>query len=135
MVCGPPGRKVRPLTPGEANALASLVGSHGKAIELAELEDRLAALEAQMLADSMRPVMPKLPNINHKGANTMMSAEQIITLALNPETRSKMEMDIFGRLARIREQQAQLDADLEDILVVQRLVQIVKGYEVQASTN
>ncbi len=65
----------------------------------------------------------------------MMSAEQIITLALNPETRSKMEMDIFGRLARIREQQAQLDADLEDILVVQRLVQIVKGYEVQASTN
>ena len=64
-----------------------------------------------------------------------MSAEQIITLALNPETRSKMEMDIFGRLARIREQQAQLDADLEDILVVQRLVQIVKGYEVQASTN
>lgn len=65
----------------------------------------------------------------------MMSAEQIITLALNPETRSKMEMDIFGRLARIREQQAQLDADLEDILVVQRLVQIVKGYEVQTSTN
>ena len=65
----------------------------------------------------------------------MMSAEQIITLALNPETRSKMEMDIFGRLARIREQQAQLDADLEDILVVQRLVQIVKGYEIQASTN
>ena len=65
----------------------------------------------------------------------MMSAEQIITLALNPETRSKMEMDIFGRLARIREQLAQLDADLEDILVVQRLVQIVKGYEVQASTN
>ena len=65
----------------------------------------------------------------------MMSAEQIITLALNPETRSKMEMDIFGRLARIRAQQAQLDADLEDILVVQRLVQIVKGYEVQASTN
>ena len=65
----------------------------------------------------------------------MMNAEQIITLALNPETRSKMEMDIFGRLARIREQQAQLDADLEDILVVQRLVQIVKGYEVQASTN
>ena len=65
----------------------------------------------------------------------MMSAEQIITLALNPETRSKMEMDIFGRLARIREQQAQLDADLEDILVVQRLVQIMKGYEVQASTN
>ena len=65
----------------------------------------------------------------------MMSAEQIITIALNPETRSKMEMDIFGRLARIREQQAQLDADLEDILVVQRLVQIVKGYEVQASTN
>ena len=65
----------------------------------------------------------------------MMSAEQIITLALNPETRRKMEMDIFGRLARIREQQAQLDADLEDILVVQRLVQIVKGYEVQASTN
>ena len=65
----------------------------------------------------------------------MMSAEQIITLALNPETRTKMEMDIFGRLARIREQQAQLDADLEDILVVQRLVQIVKGYEVQASTN
>ena len=42
------------LTPGEANALASLVGSHGKAIELAELEDRLAALEAQMLADSNR---------------------------------------------------------------------------------
>lgn len=42
------------LTPGEANALASLVGSHGKAIELAELEDRLAALEAQMLADSGR---------------------------------------------------------------------------------
>ena len=39
----------------------------------------------------------------------MMSAEQIITLALNPETRSKMEMDIFGRLARIREQQAQLN--------------------------
>ena len=33
------------------------------------------------------------------------------------------------------DQQAQLDADLEDILVVQRLVQIVKGYEVQASTN
>ena len=65
----------------------------------------------------------------------MMSAEQIITLALNPETRSKMEMDIFGRLARIRAQQAQLDADLEDILVVQRLVQIVKGYEVQASIN
>lgn len=65
----------------------------------------------------------------------MMSAEQIITLALNPETRTKMEMDIFGRLARIRAQQAQLDADLEDILVVQRLVQIVKGYEVQASTN
>lgn len=65
----------------------------------------------------------------------MMNAEQIVTLALNPETRSKMEMDIFGRLARIREQQAQLDADLEDILVVQRLVQIVKGYEVQASTN
>lgn len=31
-----------------------LVGSHGKAIELAELEDRLAALEAQMLADSGR---------------------------------------------------------------------------------
>lgn len=65
----------------------------------------------------------------------MMSAEQIITLALNPETRTKMEMDIFGRLARIRAQQAQLDTDLEDILVVQRLVQIVKGYEVQASTN
>ena len=65
----------------------------------------------------------------------MMSAEQIITLALNPETRTKMEMDIFGRLARIRAQQAQLDADLEDILVVQRLVQIVKGYEVQASPN
>ena len=65
----------------------------------------------------------------------MMSAEQIITLALNPETRTKMEMDIFGRLARIRAQQAQLDADLEDILVVQRLVQIVKGYEIQASTN
>lgn len=65
----------------------------------------------------------------------MMSAEQIITLALNPETRTKMEMDIFGRLARIREQQAQLDADLEDILVVQRLVQIVRGYEIQASTN
>ena len=65
----------------------------------------------------------------------MMSAEQIITLALNPKTRTKMEMDIFGRLARIRAQQAQLDADLEDILVVQRLVQIVKGYEVQASTN
>lgn len=40
------------LTPGEANALASLVGSHGKAIELAELEDRLAALEAQMNADA-----------------------------------------------------------------------------------
>jgi hypothetical protein len=65
----------------------------------------------------------------------MMSAEQIITAAMNPETRTKMEMDIFGRLARIREQQAQLDADLEDILVVQRLVQIVKGYEVQTSTN
>ena len=65
----------------------------------------------------------------------MMSAEQIITLALNPETRSKMEMDIFGRLARIREQQAQLDADLEDILVVQRLVQIVKGCEIQATAN
>ena len=31
----------------------------------------------------------------------MMSAEQIITLALNPETRTKMEMDIFGRLARM----------------------------------
>ena len=40
------------LTPGEANALASLVGSHGKAIELAELEDRLAKLEAQMNADA-----------------------------------------------------------------------------------
>ncbi|MBT9748528.1 hypothetical protein [Desulfovibrio desulfuricans] len=65
----------------------------------------------------------------------MMSAEQIITLALNPETRTKMEMDIFGRLARIREQQAQLDADLEDILVVQRLVQIVKGCEIQATAN
>ena len=65
----------------------------------------------------------------------MMSAEQIITLALNPETRSKMEMDIFGRLARIREQQAQLDADLEDILVVQRLVQIVRGYEIQGTAN
>lgn len=65
----------------------------------------------------------------------MMSAEQIITLALNPETRTKMEMDIFGRLARIRAQQAQLDADLEDILVVQRLVQIVKGYEIQATAN
>ena len=65
----------------------------------------------------------------------MMSAEQIITLALNPETRNKMELDIFGRLARIREQQAQLDADLEDILVVQSLVQIVRGYEIQASTN
>ena len=65
----------------------------------------------------------------------MMSAEQIVTLAMNPETCTKMEMDIFGRLARIHEQQARLDADLEDILVVQRLVQIVKGYEVQASTN
>ena len=65
----------------------------------------------------------------------MMSVEQILAAALNPETRTKMEMDIFGRLARIRAQQAQLDADLEDILVVQRLVQIVKGYEVQASTN
>lgn len=65
----------------------------------------------------------------------MMSAEQIISLALNPETRNKMELDIFGRLARIREQQAQLDADLEDILVVQRLVQIVKGYEIQTTAN
>lgn len=65
----------------------------------------------------------------------MMSAEQIISLALNPETRNKMELDIFGRLARIREQQAQLDADLEDILVVQRLVQIVKGYEIQGTAN
>lgn len=42
------------LTPGEAQALASLVGSHGKALELAEMEDRLTALEAQMLADSSR---------------------------------------------------------------------------------
>ena len=65
----------------------------------------------------------------------MMSAEQIVSLALNPETRNKMELDIFGRLARIREQQAQLDADLEDILVVQRLVQIVKGYEIQTTAN
>ena len=65
----------------------------------------------------------------------MMSAEQIVSLALNPETRTKMEMDIFGRLARIRAQQEQLDADLEDILVVQRLVQIVKGYEIQATAN
>ena len=40
------------LTPGEATALASLVGSHGKAIELAELEDRLAKLEAQINADA-----------------------------------------------------------------------------------
>lgn len=39
----------------------------------------------------------------------MMSAEQIVSLALNPETRNKMELDIFGRLARIREQQAQLN--------------------------
>ncbi|HZF62724.1 MAG TPA: hypothetical protein VEZ52_14040 [Desulfovibrio sp.] len=65
----------------------------------------------------------------------MMSAEQIVSLALNPETRNKMELDIFGRLARIREQQAQLDTDLEDILVVQRLVQIVKGYEIQGTAN
>ena len=40
------------LTPGEAQALASLVGSHGKAIELAELEDRLTTLEAQMSAEA-----------------------------------------------------------------------------------
>ena len=33
------------LTPGEASSLASLVANHGKALELAELEKRISALE------------------------------------------------------------------------------------------
>lgn len=33
------------LMPSEANAIASLVGSHGKALELVDLETRLTALE------------------------------------------------------------------------------------------
>lgn len=64
-----------------------------------------------------------------------MNAQQIVTLAMNPETCTQMEMDIFGRLARIHEQQARLDADLEDTLATQRLVQIVKHHMAQDSAN
>jgi hypothetical protein len=35
------------LTAGEASALSSLVSNHGKALELAELEKRVAALETK----------------------------------------------------------------------------------------
>ena len=35
------------LTPSEADRLASLAVSHGKALELYELEARIAALEAE----------------------------------------------------------------------------------------
>ena len=36
------------ITPAEATALASLAGSHGKSIEIAEIEQRLQALEASL---------------------------------------------------------------------------------------
>ena len=42
------------ITPAEATALASLAGSHGKSIELAELEQRLQALEANIAAQGVR---------------------------------------------------------------------------------
>lgn len=42
------------LLPGEAASLAALVASHSKAVELAELESRLAALEASLAAQGAR---------------------------------------------------------------------------------
>jgi hypothetical protein len=35
------------LTAGEASALSALVANHGKALELADLEKRIAALETK----------------------------------------------------------------------------------------